>query len=223
MDIFADFIGIFQLMVKGLLIGIFASAPMGPVGILCIQRTMRKGKHYGMATGAGEAISDIFYALMTGFGMSFMMDFIDDQRNLFWLKLVGSIMLLLFGIWTLQSDQKKIVRPPQNSKGKGTLFHNFLTAFFLTISNPLIIFLFIALYNMLTFVIPDQPLMMCVGYISIMVGAMMWWYGLTYVLTKAKKSFGVRGIIRLNQTIGWVVVIVAVSYACMTIFHLSLY
>ena len=221
MNIFADFIGIFQLIVKGLLIGIFASAPMGPVGILCIQRTMRKGRNYGIVSGA--AISDILYALMTGFGMSFMMDFIDNQRNLFWLKLVGSIMLLLFGIWTLRSDPKKIVRPPQNSKGKGTLLHNFLTAFALTFSNPLIIFLFIALFNMLTFVIPDQPLMMCAGYTSILAGAMLWWYGLTYVLTKAKKSFGVRGIVRLNQTIGWIVVIVAVGYACMTMFHLSFY
>lgn len=69
-------IDLLELILKGLLIGIIASAPMGPVGILCIQRTLNKGRWYGFVTGVGAAASDIIYALITGLGMSFVMDFI---------------------------------------------------------------------------------------------------------------------------------------------------
>ena len=60
MGVFAEYISTFQLFLKGLIIGIIASAPMGPVGILCIQRTLQKGRSYGIVTGAGAALSDLF-------------------------------------------------------------------------------------------------------------------------------------------------------------------
>ena len=97
-NIFAEFASPILLILKGLLVGIIASAPMGPVGVLCIQRTIQKGRNYGIVTGAGAALSDIIYALMTGLGMSFVMDFIDNKDNVFWLKLLGSVMLFIFGI-----------------------------------------------------------------------------------------------------------------------------
>ena len=77
-------IDILDLILKGILIGIIASAPMGPVGILCIQRTLNKGRWYGFATGLGAAISDMLYALITGLGMSFIMDFISSPQALFY-------------------------------------------------------------------------------------------------------------------------------------------
>lgn len=217
-----EYISTMQLFLKGLLIGIIASAPMGPVGILCIQRTMQKGRSYGIVTGAGAALSDIIYALMTGAGMSFVMDFIDNERNLFALKLVGSVMLFVFGIYMFRSDPRKCLRPT-SSHNKGTLFHNFFTSFLVTLSNPLIIFLFIALFNMFTFVIPGNWYGQCVGYVSIVAGALLWWVGLTYVITRMKRNFGLRGIMRLNRTIGSLVLLVSVVYAVMTLFHLSLY
>ena len=55
-----------EIIVKGVLIGLVASAPMGPVGVLCVQRTLNKGRVYGLVTGTGAAFSDIIYALITG-------------------------------------------------------------------------------------------------------------------------------------------------------------
>lgn len=217
--IFAEYIGTFQLFLKGLLVGIVASAPMGPVGVLCIQRTLQKGRSYGIVTGAGAALSDIIYALMTGLGMSFVMEFVTNERNLFVMKLVGSIMLFVFGIYMFRTDPRKCLRPV--SKSKGSLLHNFVTSFLVTLSNPLIIFLFIALFNMFTFVIPGNWFGQCVGYVSIVGGAMLWWLGLTYVITRMKRNFGVRGIQRLNRTIGTIVLVASVLYAVMTLFHLS--
>lgn len=221
MDIFAEFGSTIQLFLKGLLVGIIASAPMGPVGILCIQRTMQKGRMYGLATGAGAALSDIIYALMTGWGMAFVMDFIDNERNIFWMKLIGSVMLFVFGIYMFRTDPRKCIRPVSNNKG--TLFHNFFTSFLVTLSNPLIIFLFLALFNMFTFVIPGNIFGQCVGYASIVAGAMLWWVGLTYVINRMRKNFGLRGILRLNRSIGTIVLAASVIYAIMTLFHLSLY
>ena len=67
-----------EIIVKGLIIGIVASAPMGPVGVLCVQRTLNKGRAYGLVTGAGAAFSDILYALLTGYGLSFLYDIIHN-------------------------------------------------------------------------------------------------------------------------------------------------
>ena len=220
-NIFAEFASPILLILKGLLVGIIASVPMGPVGVLCIQRTIQKGRNYGIVTGAGAALSDIIYALMTGLGMSFVMDFIDNKDNVFWLKLLGSVMLFIFGIYMFKTDPRKSFRPVSNSKG--TLVHNFTTAFLVTLSNPLIIFLFIALFNMLTFVIPGNWFGQCLGYLSIVTGAMLWWLGLTYVINKMRSNFGVRGIMRLNRTIGSVVLAASIIYALMTLLNLSLY
>ena len=78
-----DQISILETVVKGLIIGIVASAPMGPVGVLCIQRTLNKGRIYGVVTGLGAAISDIIYALITGYGLSFIYDFIHHLHIFF--------------------------------------------------------------------------------------------------------------------------------------------
>ena len=153
--------------------------------------------------------------------MSLVMDFIDDKENLFWLKLIGSIMLFIFGIYMYRTDPRKCLRP--SSSGKGTLIHNFTTAFLVTLSNPLIILLFIALFNMLTFVIPGNFFGQCVGYLSIVAGAMLWWLGLTYVINRIKQNFSNRGILVLNRTIGVIVLICSVVYAGMTLFNLSFY
>ena len=80
-EVFANFESTFQLIIKGLLIGIICSAPMGPVGILCIRRTLHKGREYGLATGAGAALSDLFYALVTGAGMRNMMGAMKNMKG----------------------------------------------------------------------------------------------------------------------------------------------
>jgi threonine/homoserine/homoserine lactone efflux protein len=87
-------------------------------------------------------------------------------------------------------------------KRKGTLFYNFISGFGLTISNPLIVFLFIALFNMLTFVIPSNLFGQAIGYLSIIAGAMLWWFFITYVVSKLRARFDVRGIRVINRIIG---------------------
>lgn len=208
-----------DLIIKGLLIGIVASAPMGPVGVLCIQRTLNKGRWFGFVTGIGAAFSDIIYALITGFGMSFVVDFIEDKDNMFYLQLIGSIMLFLFGLYTFRSNPTKSIRP--TSPKKGTLVHNMVTGFFVTFSNPLIIFLFVALFARFTFVVPDHLFQQSIGYLSIALGALLWWFVLTYFIDKVRSKFNVKGIWILNRIIGSAVIIAAIIGIIITLTGLS--
>lgn len=198
-------IDILDCIIKGILIGVIASAPMGPVGILCIQRTLNKSRWFGFITGVGAAASDIFYALITGLGMSFVMDFINNEHNKYLLQISGSIMLFIFGIYCFKSNPMKNAHKSSNKKG--TLTHNAITAFFVTLSNPLIIFLFMATFAQFAFVIPDHPLEMSVGYLSIVLGALLWWFGLTWLIDKVRNIFDPNGITIINKVIGSVVMI----------------
>jgi len=198
-------INILDFIFKGILIGMIASAPMGPVGILCVQRTLNKGRWYGFATGIGAAASDILYAAVAGFGMSFVMDLISDDRNRFYLQIAGSLMLLLFGLYTYRTDPTKKMH--QSGQQRGTLWYNMWTAFLVTFSNPLIIFLFLAMYAQFAFVLPNHPFEMMVGFASIVGGALLWWWGLTWLVDKIRGRFDENGIKIINQVIGVAVII----------------
>jgi len=211
-------IDIVNLVFKGILIGIIASAPMGPVGVLCVQRTLNKGRWYGFVTGIGAAVSDIIYALVTGLGMSFVMDFVNNAQTKFLLQILGSIILLIFGIISFRSNPTRNMRV--SGRNKGTLFHNGLTAFLVTFSNPLIIFLFMGCFAQFAFVVPDHPLVMCLGYASIIFGALLWWYGLTWLVDKVRAIFDVGGIVIINRVIGSVVILFSLIVLVGTLFNL---
>lgn len=207
-------------ILKGIVIGIVASAPMGPVGILCIRRTIKKGRAYGIVTGAGAALSDVFYALLTGYGLS-MISPLTSPANVFWVKIVGGVMLLAFGAYMFRTGPRVDVHP--ESKTKGSLLRNFITSFFITLCNPAIIFLFLALFNMLApFAGADKFVNVAAGYAAIMGGALLWWLGLTYVINKMSNHFGDKGIRNLNRTIGAIVIIFAVVYTLLTLLGISL-
>ena len=211
-------IDLLELILKGIIIGIIASAPMGPVGILCIQRTLKKGRWYGFVTGIGAAFSDIIYALIAGLGMSFVMDLITNPTNKFWLQISGSVVLMLFGVYCWKSNPASHVH--QSSQNKGSYSHNGFTAFLLTFSNPLILLLFMASFAQFNFVIPNHPFEMSFGYIGIFGGALMWWFGLTWLVDKIREKFDIDGISILNKIIGAVVVIFSLIVLVGTVFNL---
>lgn len=211
-------IDILDLALKGLIIGILASAPMGPVGILCIQRTLNKGRWYGFITGVGAALSDIIYALITGFGMNFVLNFINNTQNRFFLQIVGSILLLFFGLYCYRSNPMKNMHKSSNKKG--TLIHNGVTAFIVTFSNPLIIFLFMATFAQFAFIIPNRPLEMSFGFLCILLGAVLWWFGLTWLIDKIRGKFDTNGILLINKIIGGIVIVISIIALLGTIFNI---
>ena len=207
-----------DIIIKGMIIGIVCSAPMGPVGILCVQRTLNKGRWFGFVTGLGATLSDIIYALLTGFGMSFAMELIDNPQNKFFLQIFGSVLLFIFGLYCFKSDPRSKVH--QGKGIKGSLTHNFMTAFIVTFSNPLIIFLFLATFAQFAFVVPDHPLEMSLGYLAIAGGALLWWYGLTWMIDKVREFFSLDAIKIINRIIGTIVMVFSFAIFMGTAFNL---
>lgn len=205
-------VGVFEEIYKGFIIGILASAPMGPVGILTIQRTLNKGRWEGFATGVGASISDIIYAVITGFFMYLVVDIIENTSIALWIKLIGSLLLFAFGVYTYRSKpQKKKVNEEETTPivSRNRLTNFAISGFLITVSNPLIILLFVALFGQFTFILVGNPFALTMGYISIMFGALAWWFGLTWVLNKVRSRFNPNVIWWINRIIGIVVMIVS--------------
>lgn len=195
---------------RGLAVGVLISAPMGPVGILCIQRTLDKGSKAGFYTGIGAALSDLFYCLLTGFFLSFIEDFLNENQNI--IQLFGSIVLIGFSVYLFKKNPSSTLRKPlpQNVSIK----KNILGGFLFTFSNPLIIFLIIGLFARFNFTAPEiKGGYYAIGYIFIIAGALGWWYAVTYLIDKVRARFNMRSMKLMNIGIG----IVILAFACVGI------
>jgi len=110
------------------------------------------------------------------------------------------------------------------SANKGSYFHNFITAFAVTLSNPLIIFLFIGLFARFAFVQPGVLVFEEItGYLAIALGALAWWFGITFFVNKVRTRFNLRGIWILNRVIGSIVMAVSVFGLIFTLLGESIY
>lgn len=192
---------------RGITIGVMVSAPMGPIGVLCIQRTLNKGRWSGVVTGLGASLSDLVYALLTGLGMSIVIDFIEANESL--IQIGGSLVLVIFGIYLYRQNPAKNIH--RQSNAKNTFTQDFATAFLLTLSNPLILFLFIGLFARLNFFVPESTMGVYVaGYFSIVVGAIIWWLTITYFINKVRNKFNLRSLWLINRGIGIVIIVMSI-------------
>lgn len=195
------------LVSKGFLIGVLVSAPMGPIGMLCIQRTLSKGRWHGFITGLGAALSDIIYAALTCLCMGMVVSFVEaNQRPL---QLLGSIVLALFGVYLFRSNPVRNLRKRKEKKLSFT--QDFITAFLFTFSNMLIVLLYIGLFARFGFVLPEHSVwMILAGIGGIGIGAIVWWFLITYFISKLRRWSNVRGIWLMNKIVGSVIMIVSI-------------
>lgn len=209
-----------DLLVKGLIVGIIASAPMGPVGVLVVRRTLMKGRLYGFFTGLGAATSDILYALITGVGMSFVMNFLEKGTSVFILKILGCVVLFLFG---LHAYRTKVNIQKSSTQKIGSLWHNALTGFLITLGNPLIVFLFIALFARFDFISETHFYEQFLGFCMVYVGAILWWFCLTKAIKTVSQRLDVVYIELFNRILGLLVMVASiVSLAYSLIFKLCI-
>ena len=199
--------GIIYTLWRGIAIGIIISAPMGPVGILCVQRTLDKGRKTGLYTGVGAALSDLLYCLLTGFGLSFIEGFLERNSNV--IQIIGSVVLIGFGIYLFRSNPSRNLK--KKSDQKIPAGRNILNGFLFTFSNPLIIFLIIGLFARFNFLTMEiKWYQYVIGYISIIAGAVLWWYIVTFFIDKVRAHFNLRSMWLINKIIGGIIMIFAV-------------
>jgi hypothetical protein len=197
---------VIQILFTGILIGIFISAPMGPIGMLVIQRTLNKGRTPALFTGLGAALSDLIYCLLTGLGLSFVTDFIENNQSI--LQLIGSVVLIIYGIYLFRNNPSRALKPA--AVIANTYWKDFGTGFLFTFSNPLILFFIIGLFARFNFM--DASFMFyhfIVGYAGIILGAVAWWFIITYLVNKLRSHFNVRSMWLVNRIIAVLLSIMA--------------
>ncbi len=187
-----------QILLTGIIIGVFISAPMGPIGMLVIQRTLNKGRTPAFFTGLGAALSDFVYCLLTGLGLSFVTDFIQNNQSA--LQIIGSIVLIIYGIYLFRNNPSRSLKPA--TEIANTYWKDFGTGFLFTFSNPLILFFIIGLFARFNFM--DSTYVyyhFIAGYAGIILGAILWWFIITYFVNKLRAHFNVRSMWLVNRVI----------------------
>ena len=200
---------IVDIIYKGFLIGILASIPLGPIALLCIQRTLNKGQWHGFFSGAGAALSDLFYAGIVSLGMGLIIDFI--TKNEYPLKIIGSIMMMIYGVYVFRSNPFKKLHEPKESGN--SYWQNTISVFFLTLPNPLMIFFFIALFARFNFIASEEKLFsILLGLASILTGALSWWFLITFLVGKLHKKINLRVLWVINRILGVILIILSIYF-----------
>lgn len=208
---------ILQLILKALAIGITISAPMGPVGVLCIQRTLNKGRVIGLATGVGAAVSDIMYCLLTAFCLSFVEDFL--LRNQAVLSIIGSVVLIGFGLYLFRTNPVKSLK--KNPGKKTSVRSSMITGFLFTFSNPFIVLLIMGLFTRFNF--HDASFKFyhyLIAFLFIAVGALLWWYFVTLLVSKVRAHFNLRSLWVINKITGSIIILLSLGGLVKTILSL---
>jgi threonine/homoserine/homoserine lactone efflux protein len=158
------------LFIKGFIIGFSIAAPVGPIGILCIQRTLSGGNVQGLVTGLGAATADALYGFVAAFGLTFISNFLVDQST--WFRIIGGLFLCYLGIRAfLRKPQEQTVSVANNS-----YLSAYGTTFFLTLTNPMTILFFAGIFAGLGIVSESSDYasagLMVIGVFS---GSGAWW------------------------------------------------
>ncbi len=200
----------FDIALSGVLVGILISAPMGPIGVLVIQRTLNKGRRPAFYTGLGAALSDLIYCLLAGLGLSFVTDFIESNQNV--LQIVGSLFMIGYGIYLFKANPSRALKSGSGEAPRAnTYWRDFVTGFLFTFSNPLILFIILGLFARFGFMSPEFRFYhYIIGYLSIIGGAVLWWFSITFIVNKVRSHFNLRSMWLVNRTIATVLGVMGV-------------
>ncbi len=175
------------LFLKGLIIGFSIAAPVGPIGILCINRTLAMGLYAGLSSGFGAAFADALYGCIAGFGLVSLSEFLLAKQQI--ITLLGGAFLAYLGIRTFYARKPKQI--PDNAK---SLWRDFTSTFFLTLTNPATIISFIAIYASLGIVEPSASYIEAgLIVLGVFIGSLLWWcilsFSINHIRHKLSDSF----------------------------------
>lgn len=184
---------------RGILIGLMVSIPLGPMGVLIIQKTLHKGALSGFIAGMGAACADLFYASVAAFGLGFVINTIQAHELL--LQVIGGIFLIGVGLKIYFDNPLKQIKGKRVTKTG--LLGDFLSLFFLTVSNPVAIVVFMAVFAGAS-VFGDEPSFRVEMFvlIGVVIGGGLWWYTLSTLVNIFRKKFRLRVLVTINKVAG---------------------
>nr|WP_233097858.1 LysE family translocator [Dictyobacter vulcani] len=192
-----------SFLLRGLLIGLSVAAVVGPMSVLCIQRTLHKGLRYGLISGLGVATADGLYGVIAGFGLTVIATFLLNQQT--WVRIIGGIFLIYLGIKTL------LTRPAEKAAtatGASSFLGAYLSTFLLTLTNPLTILSFAAIFAGLGVGSTKNSIMTALlVVIGVFLGSTLWWCLLIGGVSLVREKFTPQWMLWINRISGLVIMI----------------
>jgi threonine/homoserine/homoserine lactone efflux protein len=187
-------------LIKGLIIGLSIAVPVGPIGVLCIRRTLTQGRMVGFLSGLGAATADGLYGAIAGFGLTFLVSFIIGKQ--IWLRLIGGGLLCILGAKTFLSKPAE-----QGACVDGSnLWHAYLSTFFLTLTNPMTILFFTAVFAGLGVgSTGDHYLLAGMLVLGVSIGSASWWLVLSNFTGILRGLLNVERLQWLNRISGLII------------------
>ncbi len=190
-------------LINGLGFGVLVSAPLGPLGVLCIQRTINKGFASGFVSGFGAAMADIIYASIAGFGISIIADFLEAQQLI--IRAIGGIVLIVVSYLIFKSKAVNQLR--RHKTKKSSYFGDFVSSFFITITNPLTVVVFGVAFTSVGLNEGDSLESVVLILSGVFIGALFWWMGLTLLVNIFRNRIRLRNLWWINKITGILVAI----------------
>jgi threonine/homoserine/homoserine lactone efflux protein len=179
------------LLLKGVLVGIIIAIPAGPVGVLCIRRTIFHGRLAGFVSGLGAATADAVFGIIAAFGLTVISDLLLDYRD--WLRVGGGALLLYIGITAFAADP---LAGTQTQRDPEDLFNDYLSTFALTITNPITILAFLAIFAGIGFTGEQATLgRAAILVLGVWLGSLVWWAALSFGAGMVRLSFERRHLV----------------------------
>jgi threonine/homoserine/homoserine lactone efflux protein len=182
---------------KGLIMGFSIAAPVGPIGILCIRRTLAEGRVSGFVTGLGAATADGLYGCVAGFGLTLISGFLIHHQGGF--RMAGGLFLCYLGLKTF------LARPAESSassRGDG-LLGLYVSTFFLTLTNPMTILAFAAIFAGLGMASGGGDYVSAgVLVFGVFLGSTLWWFILSSGVGLFRKRFDLKALRWVNRVSG---------------------
>jgi threonine/homoserine/homoserine lactone efflux protein len=184
-----------ELLLRGAVAGLAISAPVGPVNVLCISRTISKGPRAGLISGLGAATGDTIYGAIAGFSISAIIGPL--IRNEFWIRLVGGVLLIGIGIHYYFKRPVAPRREPEESAHS-----EYVTALLLNLTNPTVVLSFLAVLTGLGLLHHREWWLTLLVIAGIFLGAMLWWIMLVVFANRFRDRFNSRAMLWMNRMAG---------------------
>lgn len=181
---------------KGLIIGFAMAVPIGPIGVMCVRKTLAEGHSRGLIVGLGAATADSLFGSIAAFGLTFVSDVITSEQ--LWLSLVGGVLLLFLGLRTFRAKPRDPSIPFENNG----LLRSFVSAFVLALTNPVTVFAFLAVFAAFglghTLKIISASLLVA----GVFIGSCLWFVTLGFIATGFRKKLDSAGLRWVNRIAG---------------------
>jgi threonine/homoserine/homoserine lactone efflux protein len=188
---------------KGVVVGLIIAVPAGPVGVLCIRRTIFNGRLAGFVSGIGAATADAIFGIIAGFGLTFVSDLLLDFQE--WLRIGGAGFLLFVGVSAFMADP---LAGTQSQRDPETLLADFASTFALTLTNPITILAFLAIFAGIGFTGQDATLVGAAFLVlGVWLGSLLWWAALALGAGMLRHSFRRNHLVWINRGSGGILML----------------